>query len=80
MRHSTYQVVNLMFGCDFCRSSIFAAVIAGLISKFTSDNAALSGVNFAKVVRPTGPIPMSERISFSIFVDGNASQKVVHAD
>ena len=45
MRHSTYQVVNLMLECDFCRYLIFAAVIAALVFKFTSDNAAVNGLN-----------------------------------
>ena len=51
MRHSTYQVVNLMFGCDFCRSSISAVVIAGLVSKFTSDNAAVNGLKEMSVAK-----------------------------
>ena len=37
--------------------------VMGLLSSLISVIAVLSGMNFARVVRPTGPMPMSERTS-----------------
>ena len=57
------HIVNLMFGCDFRKASSSATSIAVLFSKSTPDRPTISEIVFEKVVRPTGPIPMSARTS-----------------